>query len=79
MKSAREWKRLAREKGSLTHEYNIGSGSSGDRGENMLGKRRMSSDLEEQMGNKKHCMDIGGLEGVQFSKEVVGVQHHRSQ
>ena len=73
VKSVREWKRLAREKGSSTHEYNMGSGSSGEKGENMHGKCRMSLDLEEQMGNKKYCMDIGGLEDVQFSKMVVGV------
>ena len=72
VKLAREWKRLSREKGSSTHEYNMGSGSSGERGENMLGKRHMCSNLEEQ-GNKKHCMDIGGLEDIQFSKVVVGV------
>lgn len=30
----------------------------------MHGKRRMSIDHEEQMDNKKHCKDIGGLEDV---------------
>ena len=33
----------------------------------------MSIDLEELMDSKKHCMDIDGVEDVQFSKVVAKI------